>query len=231
MSEILGIIPARGGSKGVPRKNIADVAGKPLIGWTLEAAQACPELSHLHVSTDDDEIATTCAAYNARPAFLRPAHLATDNSDPVDAALDAADRLEAQSKRSFTHICLLQPTSPFRTAEDISGTIAAMFDNNAQASCSVCISHHNPFLMRTWAENGLMKPFMQNMPKNPRRQALPEALFINGAVYCVGIQTLRELHTFYPARLAGYTMPEKRSLQIDTPFDLELARLIATHLH
>jgi len=226
-TNILGLIPARGGSKSITRKNMAEVGGRRLLEWSVEAALNCPELDTVCVSSDDEQMTSFARQLGAEAPFLRPVDLASDTADTASAAIHALDWFKANRATTFTHVCLLQPTSPFRLVSDISETVKCALMNDAAVAMTVTESHQNPYLMRQMDAEGRMTPFMQSSVKHPRRQDLPPAYFINGAVYVAESHFLRENETFYPEVPYGHIMPEDRSLQIDTPWDLKLADVIA----
>jgi len=224
---ILGLIPARGGSKGIPRKNIFPVAGKPLLAWTCEAALASKSLSRVVLSTDDEEIAEVGRAWGVEVPFLRPAELATDTATSVDVALHALDWLEEHEGWHAEVIVLLQPTSPLRTATHIDEAVAVFNVAAADTVVSVVPVRHNlsPFtLMRL--ENGRLYDFWdQPLPFDRyRRQETPPLFARNGpALLVTRAQTLRCRKSFYGDFVAAYVMTEEESLDIDTPADLALA--------
>lgn len=225
--KILAVIPARGGSKGIRRKNLVPVGGKPLIQWTIDTALECSYLDCVCVSSDDPEIISASRQAGADVPFTRPAVLATDTADTAGVVRHALDWYSSSRGTEYDYVALLQPTSPFRAVSDIAGTVLLALEQNADVAMSVTESHENPYLMRKMDSGGMLMPFMETDVKHPRRQDLPSAYFINGAVYVAGSQYLQQNDTFYPPRPLGYVMPAERSLQIDGEWDLKLARLIA----
>lgn len=169
MNTILGLIPARGGSKGIPRKNIKLLAGKPLIAWTIEAALDSSCFARLIVSTDDAEIASVARQYGAEVPFLRPAELASDAASSMDVVLHGLDWL-AQAAQSLPGlVMLLQPTSPLRTPEDIQAAITLQTEKNAEAVVSVCEAAHPVQWLRRLGPEGELLPY-QTDPELSRRQ-------------------------------------------------------------
>lgn len=226
MSEIVGLITARGGSKGIPRKNVAPVGGKPLIAWTIEAAKRSARLDRVLVSTDDAEIREIACAADANVPFLRPPDLARDDSPHIDVVLHALDWLAEHDGTTPEYVVLLQPTSPLRLAEDIDAAVALALQHDAEAVVSVVETHVHPVLTYSLLEDGTLKPFVHSPVPYPRRQDLPKAYHVNGAVYVNRARSLRDTRTFYPEGVLGHVMPEERSLQIDTAWELHLAGLI-----
>jgi CMP-N-acetylneuraminic acid synthetase len=226
MSTVLGLVVARGGSKGIPGKNLRLVAGQPLIGYTFRAARHSRALSRVVLSTDSAEIANAGRQYGVEVPFLRPPELARDDSPVVDAALHALTWLEQNADFCPDYIMLLQPTSPLRTAEDIDAAIRLAVERHADAVVSVTPADHHPFLMKVVDENGRMRPFLQTDSAERRRQDLPDVYAPNGALYLVRRQILTEKRSWCPEGTLAYIMPPERSLDVDTLWDLRLAEVI-----
>lgn len=215
--KVLALIPARGGSKGIPGKNIIPLAGKPLLGWTIEAALACAGIDEIVLSTDDEAIANIGRSLGASVPFMRSASLASDEASTMDAVLDALDRLPG-----FDVIVLLQPTSPLRTAADIDSCLALL--DAAPACVSVRPASDHPYLTFRVDDQCRLAPFAPAPDgQSLRRQDLPDAWCMNGAVYCAEIAWLREQRSFISAQTVIYAMPAERSIDIDTPADLRAA--------
>ena len=216
--QVLGIIPARGASKGVPRKNIRIVGGRPLIAWTIDAARQSKYLDRVVVSTDDTEIAEVARGFGADVPFLRSAELAADDTPGIEPVLHAVDLLP-----DHDYIVLLQPTSPLRTAEDIDGCIELCVSSKAPAAASVCRVEKSPYWMYTLERDAKMRPLLDKTPLASCRQDLPPVYVLNGAVYVAGTRWLKNAREFVTADTAGYVMPCARSLDIDTELDLKIA--------
>lgn len=229
MRSIVGLIPARGGSKEIPRKNIKLIAGKPLIAWTIETALQSDHLSRVIVSTDDQEIARIARNYGAEVPFMRPAELAQDESSSVSVALHAIRWLQKNEDLDMEYLALLQPTSPLRNVSDIDGTIKLAYDKVADGVTTIVETHAHPYLTRRIGENGILKEFIMCDISYPRRQSLPTAYLLNGAVYVNRCNSLLSEQTFYPKKMYGYIMPQERSLQVDSNFDLYLIDLILSN--
>jgi CMP-N,N'-diacetyllegionaminic acid synthase len=227
---ILGIIPARGGSKAIPRKNLAVVANKPLIAWTVEVAIKSGLLDRLAVSTDDREIAAAGKEFGAEVPFLRPSELATDTSTSMDVVLHAIQWLDNHEKYRPDYILLLQPTSPLRTVTDIRESMELLLAKHADSVVSVCETRQHPLWTKGVNQEGrlvdLSAQLLPQCPAPTRRQDLPSVFALNGAIYLALRSFLLSEHTFISDRTYAYIMPENRSLDVDTPWDLYLANLI-----
>lgn len=221
----IAIIPARGGSKGVPRKNIRMLAGKPLIAWSIEAARAVPGISRVVVSTDDQEIADIAQTGGAEVPFMRPADLASDEATTLSVLQHAVLTLEAQSGTGIDRVVLLQPTSPLRTAADIEASLEIMRGGSDLTSVIsvMLVEHAHPMLLKT-VSDGILHPYLPDYPEGARRQDLsPPVYTTNGAVYVLTRDILVNDGTLLGDRTAPYVMDAERSLDIDTEFDLTLA--------
>lgn len=216
------LIPARGGSKGIPRKNIRMIAGRPLIVWTIEAALRAPGLSEVIVSTDDPEIADVARAAGASVPFLRPAELARDETPGLDPVLHAIGLLPEHDS-----VLLLQPTSPLRTTADI----GACLEMAATAAASSVVSVSAPATHPYWtyemtADHRLNSVFEAD--KGARRQDLPPVFAVNGAMYFADIDWLQQGRRFVGPETLGFVMPPERSVDIDTMLDWALAEVLLT---
>lgn len=213
---VLAVIPARGGSKGVPRKNIRVVHGKPLIAWTIAAAQRSKYLDRIIVSTDNDEIAAVARGCGADVPFMRPAHLAADDTPGIAPLMHAMDQLPG-----YGWVVLLQPTSPMRTAADIDACLYRCIERNAPA-CVTMTAVSPPELMFRIDQAGTVAPVLGWGGIAMRRQDLPDAYVLNGAVYAARSRWLRSTGGFLNEETVAYIMPQERSLDIDTEFDVKL---------
>jgi len=215
---VLAIIPARGGSKGVPRKNIAPLGGKPLIAWTIEAALAARCVSRTIVSTDSPEIAEAARAAGADVPFLRPDHLASDTATTLDVIAHAR-----QACPGFDVLLVLQPTSPLRRAADIDAAFAQMMASGAQSCTSVCEADTPPWLMYRQTETGFVESLLPPWPGGMRRQDLPPVYVLNGALYFVKTSAFDATGQLLPKPTAGYIMATQASIDIDTHDDFRRA--------
>lgn len=218
---VLAIIPARGGSKGVPRKNIRVAAGKPLIAWTIEEAKKSAYIDRLVLSSDDAEIIETAKAYGCEVPFVRPAALAEDDTPGIDPVLHAMAMLP-----DYDWVVLLQTTSPLRTVADIDGCIRHCVANGAKACVSVSAATESPYWMYSLDEKGQMQPLIATEKALVRRQDLPLAYILNGAVYVAQRDWLREQQSFVSSETLGFVMPAARSLDIDTELDLQILTIM-----
>jgi len=224
---ILGLIPARGGSKGLQRKNIKPLLGKPLIAWTIEQALASKYLDRIIVSTDDKEIADISKKYDAEVPFVRPQELAADEARGIDVVLHAVDWLKNNSKRKqYDLLMLLQPTSPLRTKEDIDEAIEYFFLKEAKAIISVCEVDHHPFWANTLPEDGCMEDFIREEIINKNRQELPKFYRLNGAIYIAYCNYIKEQKNFFGKKTFAYIMPRERSIDIDSKIDFDLVEIL-----
>ncbi|MDP3803015.1 cytidylyltransferase domain-containing protein [Brevundimonas sp.] len=214
---VLGVITARGGSKGVPRKNLADFRGAPLLQWTIEAARECECLDRLILSSDDAEIIALAASLGCEAPFVRSPELASDDASSVDVVLDAAERVPG-----YDVVVLLQPTSPLRLAADIDGTVRALVDANAPGAVSVFETAHHPWLMFGVGDDRTLEAVVERPAgSSSRRQDCPAVYQLNGAVYAVETAWLRQNRVFVRSgETVAFVMPGSRSLDIDTLEDL-----------
>ena len=223
---ILGIIPARGGSKAIPRKNLAVLANKPLLAWTVEVAIQSDSLDRVVISTDDPEIAEVGKKLGAEVPFLRPREFATDRATSMDVILHAIRWFDENESYRPDHVLLLQPTSPLRTVTDIRKSIKLLLAKRADSVVSVCEAHQHPLWMKGINEEGKLVDLYPQSPTPTRRQDLPPVFALNGAIYLALRTFLLSERTFISERTYAYVMPENRSLDVDNPWDLHLADLI-----
>lgn len=228
---VLGLIPARGGSKGVPRKNVRPLGGRPLIAWTVMAALDAARLSRVVVSTDDAEIADAARFAGAEVPFLRPPELARDDTPTLPVVQHALRTLEAEGDR-YDAVCLLQPTNPFRTAATIDACIARMDESGADAVVSVLPvpAEHNPHWVYFRGADGALRLATGEPQPIPRRQALPPAFHREGSVYVSRMRCVLELGSLYGERVLGVEVDPRYSVNIDTPDDWARAELVAAAL-
>lgn len=224
---ILGLIPARGGSKGLPRKNIKLLLDKPLIAWTIEQALASRYLDRVVVNTDDKEIAKISKKYGAEVPFMRPKELAEDNAKGIEVVLHAIDWFRENDKRKqYDLIMLLQPTSPLRTTKDIDKAIELLFLKEAKAIVSVCEVDHHPLWANILPKDGCMKDFIRREVMNKNRQELPVFYRLNGAIYLAYCDYIKEQESFFGEKTFSGIMPRERSIDIDNEMDLKLALIL-----
>lgn len=217
----VAIIPARGGSKGVPRKNVRPLAGKPLLGWTIRAAQEAKHVDHVIVTTDDEEIATVAAEYRAE-VVRRPANLSTDTALSEPALLHVLDVMEAAQRPLPEQIAFLQCTSPLTVSEDIDGTIAAMIDHDADSALAVAPFHGFLWQHRGESAIGVNHDKLRRLRRQDRTPEFVET----GAVYVMHTSGFRAARHRFFGRTSLYVMPRDRWLEVDDPADFELAEFI-----
>lgn len=225
--KILALIPARGGSKGLPRKNVLPLLGKPLIGWTIQAVKESKGIDRIVVSTDDKEIAEVCGDMGVPVPFLRPKELAEDETPMVDVVLHVLEYLKSSENYSPDYVALFQPTSPLRTALDINRAVKLLFSSNrADSVISLVEASEKPYWMRILSKEGFVKHFMEHAYKDFRRQDLPPVYIVNGAIYICKTTVLLEKRTFSPEKTVGYLMPKSRSVDIDDSDDFKIVEMI-----
>jgi N-acylneuraminate cytidylyltransferase/CMP-N,N'-diacetyllegionaminic acid synthase len=223
--QVLYIIPARGGSKGLPGKNSKDLAGKPMIAYSILAALNSHYKGRVVVSTDDMKIAEVSKQYGAEVPFMRPAELSTDSASTLDAIVHAIEYYKKENI-FFDLVVLLQPTSPLRTSADIDNSIDLFKQKKASAIVSVCENEHHPLWSNTLPEDGSMKDFMREEVKGKNRQQLPKNYRLNGAVYVSTTEDLIKQKGFIHEGTYAYIMPVNRSIDIDHEMDFKLAELL-----
>ena len=223
---IMGLITARGGSKSIPKKNTKDLAGRPMIAWTIAAAREAQLLDRVIVSTDSPEIADICRAWGAEAPFLRPAELAGDDSPHVDVLLHALDWMNRHQDYRPEYLLLLQPTSPLRTGRDIDAAVALGLDRDADGVVGVCEAATHPYLVKSITGDGRLIDFIKPPEGYLRRQDLPPVHAINGAIYLVKSSIIKERRTWFTEKTHAYVMPPERSLDVDTPWDFHLVELV-----
>lgn len=218
--KVLGLIPARGGSKGVPRKNIRLLNGKPLLAYTAEAALRAQNLSRVVLTTEDEEIAETGRQCGLDVPFMRPAELAQDSTPSLAVVRHAVLTLKEMGA-DFDAICLLQPTNPLRRAEDIDACVALFNGSNADSVISVLPVPHeyNPKWVFWRDEQGKMSLSTGDAEIIPRRQELPPAFHRDGSVYITRSDIIINRHSLYGEKILGYEMPPEFSANIDTEED------------
>lgn len=212
---VLAIIPARAGSKGIPRKNIRLLAEKPLIAWTIDEAKKSKYIDRLILSSEDEEIIKVAKEYRCEVPFKRPVELAQDDTPGIEPVIHALDTLEEK----YAYVALLQPTSPLRTVEDIDGCIQQCIMTELPACVSVTEAQQSPYWMYKLDDGMKLKPFVQHNKKIYRRQDLPKVYVLNGAVYVAKTSFINENKSFLNEETVGYIMSGESSVDIDTEMD------------
>lgn len=212
---VLGIIPARGGSKRLPGKNVMPLQGKPLIAWTIEAGLTATCIDRLILSTDDAEISKVALEYGCEVPFARPQEFATDEASSLDVVRHALSQIPG-----FTHFVLLQPTSPLRRASHIDEAFQLMCASDTSACVSMRKSIESPYWMYTIREDGCISPVARDLTSN-RKQELPETYIPNGAIFISRIDKFLYEKSFYSNNTIPYLMSFQDSVDIDTPEDFK----------
>jgi CMP-N,N'-diacetyllegionaminic acid synthase len=218
---VLGLIPARGGSRGLPRKNVLPLGGKPLLHWSIDAARESRYIDQVVVSSDDQEIIDLALSRDCEAPFRRPDELATSTTPTLAVAMHAIRELP-----EFDILVLLQPTSPLRLGGDIDATLEALVGNRASSAVSVCESAKSPHWMYHLGDDQSLTPVLDADPPATRRQDLPPVYCLNGAVYAVEVPWLVSTGAFVGANSVAYVMPARRSIDIDTAADMRLAEFL-----
>lgn len=222
----VAIIPARGGSKGLPGKNVRLLGGKPLIAWTIEAALESKAFDLVMVTTEDAGIANTALKYGAEVPFMRPSELASDTAKGTEVVMHALLELKSKGK-NFMEFMLLQPTSPFRNSKDIQRALALVTEKKLEFLVSVCEAEHHPFWSYTLNNQGVLVDSSPPEYRDSNRQELPQMYRLNGAIYYAKVETFLKEKTFVNSDTIPYIMPRERSIDIDTELDMRLAECLS----
>lgn len=224
--KVLAIIPARGGSKGVPHKNIISINDKPLICYTIEAGMAAMNsgyIDELVVSTDDEETAEISKAAGAKVPFMRPDYLSNDTAKSVDVMIHAY-QFYADQGYKFDTILLLQPTTPLRTADDIKSALDIYGSAETTSLISCYREEYICDLVSYHKDGNLAVPLNKNHNGGGRRQDLPDLYVRNGAIYITSVDQMLKNHRVFDDLPAMYVMPKERSINVDCMDDVELLR-------
>lgn len=215
---ILALIPARGGSKEIIRKNIKLLSGKPLINWTIETVNKTKLIDKLIVSTDDLEISEIAKKAGAEVPFMRPDEISKDDTPGIEPALHAIKQIT-----DFEWLLLLQPTSPLRSVEDIDGIISFCRKNNSPSAVSICEVSEHPYHMYHKNKHFNLQPFVVDRPKFSGRQDFSPLYITNGALYLAKVDWLLKTKSFIGSETLGFEMPINRSIDLDTEYDWNIA--------
>ena len=219
---ILGLVPARGGSKGVPGKNLRRVRGKPLVAHAVECGLRCPSLHHVMVSTDSPEIAEAARAAGADVPFIRPAELARDSSAMLPVMQHALAAAEGHYGRTVEVLVLLDPTAPLRTVEDVEGALRMLRESGGDAVVSGSRSHRSPYFNMVERSGPYVRLVREPAVQVVRRQDAPETFDLNTVVWAYTRRGLMDQGLRLPERTALYVVPEERALDLDTELDFEI---------
>jgi len=223
--KILCVIPARGGSKGLPGKNIKLLAGKPLIAYTIEHALQSPYIDRTIVSTDDQEIADIARQYGAEVPFVRPADLSSDQVATIDVLLHAVQWVEEHEKYDFDILVLLHATTPLRHVDDINACISMLVEAKADNVFSVTEAHRNPYFnMVEVGDDGI--PKLVKKGDCITRQSAPKVYDMNASIYVWWKDVLKNEKKIFLKKSRIYIMPKERSVDIDDDFDFKIAEIL-----
>lgn len=224
---MIAFIPARGGSKGVPRKNIKDLCGKPLIAWTIEAALNAESIDRVIVTTDDNEIATIAKEYGAEVPFLRPANLASDTATAIDVYLHAADYVMNETGQAIDKFMVLLPTVPLRTAQHIDAAVRQFNEKKSTTLISFVEASTPASWYHYMDENGYVRNAGFGNGTNMANRQTNQSYYVpNGAIYILDYELLKEKRTYYCDDTICYLMTDEDSIDIDYPIDFEFAKCL-----
>jgi len=223
---VIAIIPARGGSKELPGKNIKKMNDKPLIWYTINVAKKSKFIDKIIVSTDDNEIAKIAKRYEVGVPFMRPKELARDDSIAIDNYIYTIDRLNKEFNYSIGEFIILQPTSPFRISLDIDNAIQIFKEKKADSVISVSEAIHPPIWAMRINSKGILKNYFDIKIKNKNRQEIEKAYMPNGAIFVFKFSLLKEKYSYYSDKTYPYIMPLERSIDIDSKLDFEFAEYL-----
>lgn len=228
---ILGVITARGGSKGLPGKNVKMLGDKPLIAYTIEVAKKSKLITDLIVSTDDKKIAEVCRECGAEVPFIRPAELATDTAGHLEVMQHAIRFMEDKNGIVYDYAVIFQPTSPFRIVDDIDGTIEKIIKHNAESAFSMyeIEPSQHPIKIKK-LEGDTVLPYCLEEKIGTRRQDFPPAYKRSSAVYVIKRDLLMKESRLFGDFIVGHIVPKDRSIDIDTPYDWFLAEYMLEDL-
>lgn len=222
-SILLGVVPARGGSKGVPGKNVRPVNGKPLISYAIECGMMCPSIDRLIVSTDSEKVAAVAKEAGAEIPFIRPADLAQDTTPMLPVLEHALLTTESECGCRVEAIVLIDPTAPLRTVEDVEGAIARFKEGDVDTVISCSEAHRNPYFnMVSVNDDGLAQIVIESHPPIGRRQDAPKVYDMNTVVWVFSRKAILEEKARVSHRSGMYLVPSERAVDLDTEFDFTL---------
>jgi CMP-N,N'-diacetyllegionaminic acid synthase len=231
--KVLALIPARGGSKGLPRKNVIDLCGRPLLGWPIQAAKGSRFIDRLIVSTDDREIAESAARQGAEVPFLRPPELATDTATSSAVIEHAISFLKTLGDQ-FDYLVFLEPTSPLTESEDIDRAIEKLDNARGIADSIVSVSRveaAHPIFDVTIGENSLIMPYgSEKFFSAGRRQNISDLYFFDGSLYISDVDVYLDKKSFYHERTLSYIVPKWKAFEVDDIVDLICIEAIIRNL-
>ncbi len=219
---VLGLITARGGSQGLPGKNLREINGRSLLARAIDAGREAASLDRLILSSDDPAIIQAALLAGCEVPFVRPEELSGPAARSIDAVRHALETLPER----YDLVVLLQPTSPLRRAEDVEGAVRLCVERGAPACISVSAADKPPYWMLRRDAAGRLEPILPELAHAPRRQELPEAFVVNGAVYVARCDWVLQNDSFLSPETLGYIMPQERSLDVDEELDLVVAAAV-----
>ena len=226
-SRVLGLLPARGGSKGIPEKNIKPLLGKPLIAWAATALAKAGEVEHKICSTDDRRIADVAVTCGLEVPWLRPAELGCDDTLVVDVIAHALNAMRADTGVTYSHVALVQATSPTVTSHDIDSAIRLALEKDADTVITGCSAQQrHPAMMYTMAEDGSINWLLEERQRMARRQDLPSIFVRTGLVYVIKADIVMNRRSIYGDHVVSLVVPEERAITIDEEFDFRLAEFM-----
>lgn len=222
---VTALIPARGGSKRLPRKNVKLLGNKPLIAWSIEAAKASKYIDRVVVSTDDEEIKQVSEQYGAEVPFSRPEHLSNDHASSFDVIKHAIVFLGLDQTNEL--IVLLQPTSPLRLVSELDTALEFFIAKNAKGIVSISETEHSPMWSNTLPENGCMSDFIRPEVQGKRSQDLPKFFRLNGSIYIYEtLSLLEQAKIFFDENVYGFETSLETAVDIDTALDFKIAEVL-----
>lgn len=226
---ILAIIPARGGSKGLPGKNIKPLCGKPLIGWTIKQAKDCKYIDEIFVTTDSEKIANTAKEFGVDVPFLRPVELANDTSSSMDVVEHVLSHFENKNI-FFDYILLLEPTSPLRKKNDLDSAIQLAIENDAADGVISLGEVHmeHPMIVKKINEQGKITPYIDNVKKISHRQQADKAYFPYGVIYMIKTEVFKKERAFYTNNVLPYYIERWQNYEVDDIYDFITIEAILT---
>lgn len=224
---VLGLIPARGGSKGIKKKNIRHLLGKPLISHTIERARACSFIDKVVVSTDDSEIAEISREWGAEVPFIRPPELAKDDTPMLSVMQHAIETIEAIHREKVNILILLDPTSPLRKVKDIEEALSLFqSDSTCQAVVSGCKAHRSPYFNMVRLEDGFVQILIHTDKDIGCRQDSPPVYDLDTTVWIYSREAIMDIRKRIPLRTRLYIVPQERSIHIDTELDFMIVEFL-----
>ena len=223
---MIAIIPARGGSKGLPNKNIRILSGKPLIAYAIEAAEKSQYIERVFLSTDSKKIAAVAKKYGAEVPFMRPKWLAKDNSLLIDVLVYTIERLQRKLNKRIEDFMVLQPTSPLRTSTDINNAVKLFYDKDADSVVSMSETAHPSYWIKGVNTQGKIISYFDVKTELHNRQNFRKEFVPNGAIFIFKYHILKKKRKYYFGKTYSYIMSRERSIDIDTFFDFKIAEYL-----